>query len=44
MSDDTLRIVLVAAALPVVVIVIRLLANLVVRIFPSLKFFHDTDD
>lgn len=41
MTADHWRVVIVAALLPVAYLVIRLLANLLVRIFPSLKFFHD---
>lgn len=44
MTDDQIRIAIAVAALPIVYLVIRMLANLLVRIFPSLKFFHDTDD
>jgi hypothetical protein len=44
MTDDQIRIAIVVAALPIAYLVIRLLANLLVWIFPSLKLFHDTDD
>lgn len=41
MNQDTLRTIIVAALLPVVAIAIRLLANLVVRIFPGLRKYHE---
>ena len=37
MNDDTLRIAIAAALLPVAYLVVKLLAKLIVRVFPSLK-------
>jgi hypothetical protein len=44
MTDDQVRIAIAVAGVAVLAVLVRLVANWLVKRFPSLKHFHDTGD